>query len=553
MQSSVPMVTSDSQPSTSQPVSTPLDPANQPPGYRAQHGSGASAQPVSARLVPGPQRPRRASRSPRSTAAGARKRLATSALSPDPKVSADSDTAKLQELVLASIPKKVAEGIKDVKELSGVVKSQGEMLHQHAEIIRILRGTAMEQDNRIKAALVKLNLTIAATDRLDDAVELTEADQAAVLSDFSELKADVAKMKEIIETKEVEQDAKLVRLVERRHIDVHGVTTELQDKMATVEATFVKVEGLLFSMNADRTKYEHLIADVQNLAAVGGSAQQPGASGVDVALLKSRMDSTSRDVAQNRETVKDVKQAIGDVEDKLVGVETNVQGAVAQVTEFVLQSTSQTSESLARMVAERERILCAQIETAMVEVSKGACRCPGNCPRQASGQPTQPPGIQSQTATTGLAGRQPFLNSAGAFNQPGAPGGGEPPRGPPGSGGFGPSQPVAHDIFSDEGQQQQQQQQQRKLFKSSKSPFDSKAAKDELPRYDGKAKPELWRKKVTYYLHSKNANMRNLLRWAELQTEPITKTMLDTAAYEVDSLAMLSDDPEVLSYTSGAS
>ena len=36
MQSSDPMVTSDSQPSTSQPVSTPLDPANQPPGYRAQ-------------------------------------------------------------------------------------------------------------------------------------------------------------------------------------------------------------------------------------------------------------------------------------------------------------------------------------------------------------------------------------------------------------------------------------------------------------------------------------------------------------------------------------
>ena len=86
---------------------TPLAPASQPTGYHVSHGSGASAQPVSARLVPdGPTRPRRAAaRGGKVTAdaSGPRKRLAT-ALSPDPKVSADSDAAKLQELVLASIP-----------------------------------------------------------------------------------------------------------------------------------------------------------------------------------------------------------------------------------------------------------------------------------------------------------------------------------------------------------------------------------------------------------------------------------------------------------------
>ena len=57
----------------------------------------------------------------------------------------------------------------------------------------------MEQDNRLRAALVKLNLTVAATDKLDDAVELVEADQSAVLSDFNELKQEVMQMKADIE------------------------------------------------------------------------------------------------------------------------------------------------------------------------------------------------------------------------------------------------------------------------------------------------------------------------------------------------------------------
>ncbi len=145
--------------------------------------------------------------------------------------------------------------------------------------------------------------------------------------------------------------------------------------------------------------------------------------------------------------------------------------------------------------------------------------------------------------------RAPFLNGTGHFNTAGGRGGGEPPRGPggpprggSGGGAPGPAGPTAHDIFSDDGQPA------RRLLKSSKSPFDTKAAKDEIPRYDGKTKPELWRKKITYYLHSKNANMKNLLRWAELQEVPIVSAGLATAWNEVDSLAMLSDDPEVLSY-----
>ena len=52
--------------------------------------------------------------------------------------------------------------------------------------------------------------------------QLLEADQSAVLSDFNELKQEVMQMKADIETKEMEQDSKLLRLVEQRHIDVQA-------------------------------------------------------------------------------------------------------------------------------------------------------------------------------------------------------------------------------------------------------------------------------------------------------------------------------------------
>ena len=130
------------------PEPTPPD-ATGAPGYQDTHGSGASAQSVSARLVPGATRTRRAVASggeDGASATGSRKRLAAAALLPDPKVSADSDTAKLQEMVMASIPKQVIDGIKDVKsalELTQTVKSQELLLQQHGEAIRILRGTAV--------------------------------------------------------------------------------------------------------------------------------------------------------------------------------------------------------------------------------------------------------------------------------------------------------------------------------------------------------------------------------------------------------------------------
>ena len=231
-----------------------------------------------------------------------------------------------------------------------------------------------------------------------------------------------------------------------------------------------------------------MAAGMHDLVASTGAVVPPSTTSVDIAALKIR-------AAQTAECTNDVKEAVDDVQQKVVSMEVNMQGAVAQITEFVLQSTSQVYERTAAVVAERERVLCTQMETATVEVSKGACKCPANCPGTACGRPTPPPGMAEARTGYGQTSRPPFLNGAGAFNQPQAPRGGGPPRGPggagpPGGGGFGPSQPMTHDIYSEDGHHAP-----RRLTKSSKSPFDSKAARDELPRYDGKTKPELWRKK----------------------------------------------------------
>ncbi len=391
----------------------------------------------------------------------------------------------------------------------------------------------MEQENRIRAALVKLNLTVAATDKLDDAVELVEADQAAVTSDFAELKEEVQHMRTVIETKEIEQDAKLVRLVEQRHIDVNALTTELEAKMSVVEATFVKVEGLMFELESatkDRKRHEEFMKDLPGGSQASSSAVLPSTGGPEIILLKSRVERMGQELSEVNGSVCGVRQAVVDVEDRLIGTE-------VKINELVVQTAMQTSQTAAQLVAEREAILRNQIEQAIVEVGKGACQCPQGCPGRTAGQPSGPPGIGA-TGASRAGGRPPLLNASGRYNAPGDHGGDGPGGG--GGGGGRPAQPAAHDIFSEDGH--------KKLLKSSKSPFDSKAARDELPRFNGKEKAELWRKKVAYYLHSKNANMRNLLRWAELQTEEITEGKLAEAAHYVDSLAMLSDDPEVLSY-----
>ena len=86
------------------------------------------------------------------------------------------------------------------------------------------------------------------------------------------------------------------------------------------------------------------------------------------------------------------------------------------------------------------------------------------------------------------------------------------------------------------------------LTKYCRSPFEHKAATLELPRFNGRTGREMWRKRVTFYLHSRNPDMLCLLRWAERERDPVTNKTLGVARRTSPPLAQLTEDPEVLSY-----
>ena len=79
---------------------------------------------------------------------------------------------------------------------------------------------------------------------------------------------------------------------------------------------------------------------------------------------------------------------------------------------------------------------------------------------------------------------------------------------------------------------------------SGKTPFDVKDAK-ELPKYNGRDKLVVWRKRVGNYLYSRCPDMRVLLKWVDQQTEPISNGVVGTLSRMLPELI---HDPVALSY-----
>ena len=128
------------------------------------------------------------------------------------------------------------------------------------------------------------------------------------------------------------------------------------------------------------------------------------------------------------------------------------------------------------------------------------------------------------------------------------PGGGPPGTGGGGgSGGGGDSGPGAEffGIHSEDGGKETAS---KVLTKHSKNPFDTKDAKDNLPRYDGRTKREYWRKMVGYYLYSRCVDMGPLLKWVEQQTEPIDLDGIVSAQKTGGDLSKLVNDADVLAH-----
>ena len=150
-------------------------------------------------------------------------------------------------------------------------------------------------------------------------------------------------------------------------------------------------------------------------------------------------------------------------------------------------------------------------------------------------------------------GSDPFSGGRDAWSRwhRGGGGGGGSDGGGGGGGGGGPDggddDHAEHFEFSDFTQDRPNAG-RKPLTTYDKSPFDTKAATLELPRFNRKTGREMLRKRITFYIHSKNPDMLGLLRWAEKEREFATAKTLTAARRTSQHLARLTEDPEVLSY-----
>ena len=86
----------------------------------------------------------------------------------------------------------------------------------------------------------------------------------------------------------------------------------------------------------------------------------------------------------------------------------------------------------------------------------------------------------------------------------------------------------------------------RPLQRESRSPFETKDT-NELPKFNGQDKGDLWRKKVTYFLANKCPDVKPFLKWAEQQREVITPDSTKKAWYSPE-LQHIRNDPRVLAF-----
>ena len=161
---------------------------------------------------------------------------------------------------------------------------------------------------------------------------------------------------------------------------------------------------------------------------------------------------------------------------------------------------------------------------------------------------------RSKETTAGASGQKPaqsFLDERGFFRNRQAPGELKSEPTPSGWQDYGnrpgrDSQDEGDDDGSHSDRGATAGEYHRPLQRGSKSPVETKDRGD-LPKFDGQAKGDLWRKKVTYFLANKCPDVKPFLKCAEKQWEPITSESMRRAWYS-EELKSVRNDPRVLAF-----
>ena len=210
----------------------------------------------------------------------------------------------------------------------------------------------------------------------------------------------------------------------------------------------------------------------------------------DGTLLRGSVDALQVEINQ-------IRGEILECQNSRVPAELSLQQTCSQLESFQTWTLQEVLEGRNRDIKLTDHVKVA-IDEVRLQVIQMACPC---TPQTCKGCPKDKKTVSDVEKVFGPWGdflkkdeKKPDKKDDG----PGGDGGGGPDGG---GGGGGDNSPDRFGIYSEEGDEDMDEKDRKgkkvyPLTKQSKSPFDSKDAKD-LPRYNGKDKLVIWRKKVT--------------------------------------------------------
>ena len=487
--------------------------------------------------------------SPGRAAPRAKKRVASKAELA--AVAPRTDKAKKLETVdVVGVDSATLDKIKEAKtplELTRNVRALEMVADQHTLLSREIKATVLDLDTRFGAAMQRIQVLEQRLSEVDETIVKSNAMQArATLNTEAKLQA----MADEGNAWETKLDERLKKKNE-----------EFQSKLDETADMFRKCDGILGEIKALQPAGSG--PAVATIPVAAGPSLEPKALllvNEQLSLLRGRMDSMQ--AAMN--TLQQPNQDMQDMGTNQVTMQLNVQEVSVRLDSVCQWAHTENAklESHMRDMEARQGIQLAQTSAWLQQaIAAGACHCPANCKAGGGhcggtggqGQSYETPAGRASAAwlgggTEGAAqspagarpGRQPLIPPRrGSDDGDGSDGGDGGDGGDPYGG------PRGFDIFSDvpghDGRAP------RPITKLSRSPFDTKAASAELPRYNGREKQAIWRKKVMNYLHSKCSDMAVMLKFAEQCTEVITPPML-AEARRSGALRNTFSEPEALGY-----
>ena len=428
-----------------------------------------------------------------------------------------SSVERLRALILAGTSKETRDRAAAEKTLEATVAG-------HEQLLQVLRDVALEHDSHLAPLLQR-------TAQLETSV-------GAAVAHASTAKANMEAAQTALNTELSEYAQRMSVEMAASGERVTALESRTAGSFAQAEELFQRCDALLGEARAGT-------AQVAAAVAKGTSETSPDVKGPPVTYapglppVRARVSDDGL-INALRQRVDDISRELLARQEVDVAVQLNLQQGTTD-TRALQEWAHQSLIDLSHGVIASEAALKSEMQALRVATAGGACKCTGSNAHTAAGPGAAPSG-GFNCLPCGVPAMPTFAGAA----QGTAATASQAPYGHQGVGGGGAGGTSWYNMGTPDGAQARHAH--GPVTKTSRPLFDCKDAKDNLPRYNGREKGAIWRKKITYYLVGRCSDIRNLLRWAELQEEPITEASVRRARMCEDTLQMMEIDPVVISY-----